>query len=148
MRKLREVIEYFNRSSQANTKLLKFQAGSDIEEYQNSWSKKLIQDVITRWWSTYQSIEHALYLQKAITGLLATNQVDCKELSSTEWSVLKEIETVLKPLAFFQRVLEGEAYVTGSLVPLAVNNIHCQLREPTRHIRWSKGAGKGPPQRL
>lgn len=119
MRKLREVIGYFNQSTQVNTKLLKFQAGSDIEEYQNSRPKKLIQDVVTRWWSTYQSIEHALYLQKAIKGLLET----------TEWSVLKEIETILKPLAFFQRVLEGEAYVTGSLVPLTVYNIHRQLKD-------------------
>ena len=43
--------------------------------------------------------------------------------------MLKEIETILKPLAFFQRVLEGEAYVTGSLVPLAVYNIHRQLKD-------------------
>jgi hypothetical protein len=48
MRKLQEVIGYFNQSTQANTKLLKFQAGSDIEEYQNSRPKKLIQDVVTR----------------------------------------------------------------------------------------------------
>lgn len=140
MRKLREVIGYFNRSTQANTKLLKFQAGSDIEEYQNSRPKKLIQDVVTRWWSTYQSIERALYLQKAIKGLLATNQVDCEELSSTEWSMLQEIETVLKPLAFFQRVLEGEAYVTGLLlVPLTVYNIRRQLNDIAKNQGTSDG---------
>lgn len=65
MKKLRDVIGYFNLSTQANTKLLKFQSSSDIEEYASSRPKKLIQDVVTRWWSKYASIERALHLQKA-----------------------------------------------------------------------------------
>ncbi|KAL3761407.1 hypothetical protein ACHAWU_007366 [Discostella pseudostelligera] len=112
-----------------NAKLLKFQSSSDIEEYANSRPKKLIQDVVTRWWSTYASIERALYLQKAIKGLIATSQVACEVLSNEEWKVLGEIESVLKPLAFFQSVLEGKSYVSGSLVPLAVFNIRRQLND-------------------
>jgi hypothetical protein len=129
MKKLRDVIGYFNQSTQANTKLLKFQSSSDIEEYASSRPKKLIQDVVTRWWSTYASIERALHLQKAIKGLIATSQVTCEVLSDKEWKALGEIESVLKPLAFFQRVLEGESYVSGSLVPLAVFNIRRQLND-------------------
>lgn len=129
MKKLRDVIGYFGQSTQANTKLLNFQSTSGIEEYSNSRPKKLIQDVVTRWWSTHASNERALHLQKAIKGLIATSQVTCEVLMEDEWRALGEIEAALRPLAFFQSVLEGESYVSGSLVPLAMFNIRRQLND-------------------
>lgn len=129
MRKLRSVIGYFERSTQASTKLLNFQDDSGIEEYSNSQPKKLIQDVVTRWWSTYSSIQRALYLDKAVMDLLATKQVECEALSPKQWNILEQIENVLQPLAFFQRLLEGDSYVTGSMVPSAVFHIRRLMNE-------------------
>lgn len=133
MQKLRSVIGYFDRSTQANTKLRNFQEKSDIEEYAKARPKKLIQDVITRWWSTYQAIERALFLKKAIMALVASNQVECEVLIDKEWEMLEQIVSVLGPLAFFQRVLEGESYVTGSMVPSAVFNIRRLMKAKSEH---------------
>ena len=41
-------------------------------------------------------------------------------LDATQWAVLAQIEVALKTMAFFERILEGENYVAGSLVPLAI----------------------------
>ena len=68
-------------------------------------------------------------MKKAIKGLLATKEVDCEELSNDEWDMLEQIIIVLEPFAFFQRVLEGESYVTGSMVPSAAFHIRRTLNE-------------------
>ena len=142
MKKLRAIIGHFDRSTQANLKLLRFQDKSDIDEYKNSQPKKLIQDVITRWWSTYAAIERALFLKKAIKGLITTKEVDCKDMSDKQWEMLEQIITVLEPFAFFQRVLEGESFVTGLMVPSAAYNIRRTLRDiiddPETHTGVSK----------
>jgi hypothetical protein len=123
MAKLRSIIRYFEKSTQATTKLLDFQRNSGINEYKDQRPKKLLQDVITRWWSTFRSLWRAWFLKKAILGLLAAEEVSCDSMSPDEWSILHQIEVFLETMARFQRVLEGEYYVTASLVPVAVFQI-------------------------
>ena len=124
MQKLRAIIGYFEKSTQATTKLLDFQRNSGIKEYKDQhMPKKLLQDVITRWWSTFRTLWRARFLKKAILGLLAAEEVSCESMTPNEWSILHQIEIVLETMAHFQRVLEGEYYVTASLVPVAVFQI-------------------------
>jgi hypothetical protein len=40
-----------------------------------------------------------------------------------EWRLCHQVEITLQTTAFWQRILEGEKYVTGSLVPLAIYTI-------------------------
>ncbi len=122
------MIGYFDRSTQANNKLIKFQTNCDIEDYKDQPPKKMIQDVVTRWWSTFAAIDRAIYLKKAINGLCATGEVDCEKLSDNDWESLEQQQSVLYPMAFFQRVLEGESYVTGSMVPSAAFHIWRMLK--------------------
>ena len=130
MRKIRSVIGYFEKSTQATKKLLDFQRNSHIPEYRDQpHPKKLFQDVITRWWSTFRSLRRARFLKKAIKGLLATEEVSCENLSPLEWGILHQIEIALETMAHFQRVLEGENYVTASLVPVAVYQIRKNYQE-------------------
>lgn len=56
MRKLRAMIGYFEHSTQATAKLLHAQASSDSPEYKNKKPRKLLQDVVTRWWSTFRAL--------------------------------------------------------------------------------------------
>lgn len=124
MLKIRSVIGYFEKSTQATKKLLDFQRNSRIPEYRDQpHPKKLLQDVITRWWSTFRSLRCARFLKKAIKGLLATEEISCENLTPLEWGILHQIEIALETMAHFQRVLEGENYVTASLVSVAVYQI-------------------------
>ena len=123
MAKLRSIIGYFEKSTQATTKLLDFQRNSGINEYKDQQPKKLLQDVITRWWSTFCSLWRARFLKKAILGLLAAEEVLCESMLPDEWPILHQIEIILETMARFQRVLEGESYVTASLVPVTVFQI-------------------------
>ncbi len=44
-------------------------------------------------------------------------------ITAQEWKIYYQIEITLKTMGFWQRVLEREKYVTGSLVPLAIYTI-------------------------
>jgi hypothetical protein len=45
------------------------------------------------------------------------------------WAILHQIEIALETMAQFQHVLEGEFYVTASLVPIAVYQIRKNYQE-------------------
>ncbi len=123
MTRLRSIIGYFEKSTQATTKLLDFQRNSGINKYKDQRPKKLLEDVITRWWSTFWSLWHAWFLKKAILGLLAAEEVSCESMLPEEWSILHQIEIVLETMAPFQCILEGKSYVTVSLVAVAAFQI-------------------------
>jgi len=93
MKKLRSIVGYFEKSTQATSKLLNFQSKSDVKEYKEQpRPKKLLQDVVTRWWSTYRMLRRARFLKKAIMGLLAAEEVSCDTMSASEWAILHQIE--------------------------------------------------------
>ncbi len=48
---------------------------------------------------------------------------DLVNLTPEEWRVCHQVEVTLQRMAFWQRILEGEKYVTGSLVPVAIFTI-------------------------
>ena len=123
MAKMQSVVGYFESSTQAMTKLLDFQRTSHLSIYKNQRPKKPLQDVVTRWWSTYRSITRLRFLKKAITSLLVVGEIECEHISKEEWLVLDQLQILLETMAHFQRILEGESYVTGSLVPVAVFQI-------------------------
>eukprot|EP00956_Cyclotella_meneghiniana_P041903 scaffold244197_cov36-Cyclotella_meneghiniana.AAC.1 len=119
-------------------KLLNFQKNSDLKEYKDQVPKKPLQDVVTRWWSTFRSIRRMRLLKKAVRSLMATGEISVTDLTDQEWLVLHQIEIVLEPMAEFQRILEGEQYVTVSLSILAVHQVRaaymgtiaCEHAEP------------------
>ena len=87
--------------------------------------KNILQDVKTRWWSTYRMLKRLRYLREAISHYVVDNQQDSDlvNLTPEEWRVCNQVEVTLQTMAFWQRILEGEKYVTGSLVPLAIFTI-------------------------
>ena len=63
-------------------KLLDFQKTTDIRMYKEQENlKKPLQDVETRWWSTYRSIRRLRFLKKAIKSLIAAEEITCHDLS-------------------------------------------------------------------
>jgi hypothetical protein len=54
-----------------------------------------------------------------------SHDTDLENLTLQEWKLYHQVEITLQIMAFWQRILEGEKYVTGSLVPVAIYTI-CQ----------------------
>jgi hypothetical protein len=104
MKKMRAMNGYFESSTQAMNKLLDFQSATEIEEYKGQAKpKKTIQDVVTRWWSTYRSMRRLRFLKKAIKSLIASELIKCDDLSNDEWMVLHQVELTLETMADYQR---------------------------------------------
>jgi hypothetical protein len=52
-----------------------------------------------------------------------------KQLSDSQWKTLELLQAMLKPLYDAQTQLEGEKYVTSSLVPFHIIRIRSQLQK-------------------
>ncbi len=123
MRKLRAMIGYFDHSTQATAKLLNAQATSDSPAFKDKKPCKLLQDVVTRWWSTFRELLRARVLSRVIQSLVVLGEIDCEVPTAEQWAILHQTELALETMAYFQEALEGEKYVTASLVPIAVFQI-------------------------
>ena len=79
---------------------------------------KTIQDVSTRWWSTYYAMcERFIVLRPALTRMLPSQGLSADaQLTDKEWTVIQLGVTALKPLMQAQKEMEAELYVTNSLV--------------------------------
>jgi hypothetical protein len=67
-------------------------------------------------------------------GLLAAEEVSYNIINANEWDILHQIEITLETMAHFQRVLEGELYVTASLVPISVYQIRKNYQEVIKSV--------------
>jgi len=65
-------------------KLLDVQRNAGNSKYTGKIAKVVIQDIRTRWWSTYQMIERLKYLAEALGSLIGARLVDCEGLSADD----------------------------------------------------------------
>jgi hypothetical protein len=58
--KARKIVEHFSKLTQQTAKLVNFQKESNLQTYSapGSCPKKLLQDAVTRWLSSYQILKH------------------------------------------------------------------------------------------
>jgi hypothetical protein len=92
------IVNFFNSSSQAMNKLLsKQEAGRAV---------KPIQDVVTRWWSTYSMVDHLLRLKMYLI-ILGDEGVLEGNLTEQQWKIITDLKTLLQPFMIAQRLLEG-----------------------------------------
>lgn len=90
----------------------------DLED-QRIPALKLIMEVATRWSSTLHMIERALVLRPHLDEvLLMANKKTHRDLMlfDNEWTILTECARLLRPFAEVVQMLEGQKYVTLSLV--------------------------------
>ena len=125
MKNARAIVQYFNKSTQATKKLMDQQRESSLVPKYFGKPLNILQDVKTRWWSTYHMLKMLRFLREAISHYVVDNphDSDVVNLTHQEWRLCHQVEITLQTMAFWQRVLEGEKYVTGSLVPLAIFTI-------------------------
>ena len=119
MIKARKIVEYFSKSTQQTAKLLEFQSTSNLAIYSGR-PKRLLQDCINRWWSTYRMLKRMKLCKPALPFLHAAGSIDCEMLKEEQWVILEQVEITLKKMAAWRCILEGNKYPTGSLVVSAI----------------------------
>jgi hypothetical protein len=119
----RKLVEHFNRSSVAHSALIRQQ------EQMNLKPLNLIQDVPTRWSSSFHMCERLVNLRLPVT-MVMTNQVIIEksirqklELSSEQRVVLETIRELLEPFAVLTKYLEAQSYVSVSAVQPLIKGI-------------------------
>lgn len=108
---MKTIVGHFKRSSTAKKKLFFFQksAGATIP-------KKILQDVPTRWNSTFYMLERFIELEDAIRSSVALLHANLPILRASDWNVLKQLHTILKPFEEATKQISGEKYMTASFV--------------------------------
>nr|CAH7754014.1 unnamed protein product [Callosobruchus chinensis] len=93
-----------------------------LAEYQKQMNQdvlplKLIQDVSTRWNSTYFMLERFTHLENAIKSTLSIlDNCAIPVLTPTGWKICKELSIVLGSFEKTTKTISGENYLTGSYV--------------------------------
>lgn len=109
--KIKTVVTHFKRICKASQKLSQFQNNAGI-----NIPKKLLQDIETRWNSTYYMLCQFVELQDAVQLLVALINKYLPVLTTDEWHICHELCQVLKSFEEVTWKLSGETYVTGSQI--------------------------------
>lgn len=120
--KCRDIVTFFKRSNLASYKLL------SIQEQMNQDKLKLLQDVKTRWNSTYIMLDRLEKVKVPLTAALSSLNSSPDNLTNEEWTVLHECVTVLKPIEQLTTIFSGQDYPTlSSIIPL-IRGVQASLR--------------------
>ncbi|GBN27249.1 hypothetical protein AVEN_192219-1 [Araneus ventricosus] len=87
-------------------------------------AKKLIQDVPTRWNSTFYLLERFVELESCIRTTVALLDADLPHLTAGEWKTLQLLCKALKPFEDATTMASGENYATASLIIIIVNGLN------------------------
>ena len=88
----------------------------------NTVQHKLIQDVSTRWNSTYYMVERLLQQRWPVTVTLSDPEVTPRgkhyfDLKPDQWVLLEEVVQGLQPFECAKVYLTGQDYATASCLP-------------------------------
>lgn len=90
----------------------------------------LINDVVTRWGSTFEMILRFLEQQQAICGVLAGDRSAWHLMpKDNDISVLEEVSQLLRPLHDFTDILASEKQVTLSSLKPVLEHINTEILE-------------------
>lgn len=98
----RHLVGYFSKSPLQEERLKEIQPEN----------KKVgvLEDVKTRWWSTFRMIERLIRLKPYLAVMVAAHGLPCN-LTEQQWKILEVVHDVLQPFMEVQKALEGHKYV-------------------------------------
>lgn len=112
--KVKNIVTWFKQSNIASNELRKA----------TQKETKLIQEVPTRWNSTYYMIERFLELRTIVNDIIIRHKNAPPMLTASELSILCSVLQVLRPIEAATKEVSGDKYCTSSkVIPL----IHCLL---------------------
>ncbi|XP_073954355.1 E3 SUMO-protein ligase ZBED1-like [Choristoneura fumiferana] len=110
--RVKNVVEYFKRSSHAQAKLL------DMQRQLGVPLLKLKQDVVTRWNSTYDMFRRIILVKSAVAATLAVLRPDLI-LHNSDWQIIEMAVPILKIFSDVTIEISAEKNVTLSkVIPL------------------------------
>lgn len=116
--KIKNIVAHFKRSTSATDMLLSYQLKNMTDSGE---PKRLVQQVPTRWNSTYYMLRRFTLLKEAVKHCMALIEKDWPEISVLDWETMAEICTVLQPFEEITSSISGDEYLTGSLVIVVTN---------------------------
>uniref|UniRef100_A0A3P9NJF9 HAT C-terminal dimerisation domain-containing protein n=1 Tax=Poecilia reticulata TaxID=8081 RepID=A0A3P9NJF9_POERE len=127
VRSARCLVEHFKKSELACTKL------KDKQQQMGTASHMLIQDVSTRWNSTFHMLCRLLEQRWPITAALSDPALTPQgkhylDLKPEQWNIIEEISKALQPFEEATVFLSGQDYVTLSALPQLVQSLKKSIR--------------------
>ncbi len=87
--------------------------------------RKLVNDVPTRWNSTFIMISRLLEVRAELSQVLL--ELGWNTLQNSEWKQLENLHSLLKPFAKYTALTSGEDYTTLSTVIPVLTELNCHL---------------------
>eukprot|EP00731_Ephydatia_muelleri_P008708 Em0004g1046a len=112
-------VAHFSHSALEEESLLAFQRR---RQGGNGTVLKLLQDVTTRWWSTFTMLESLMELKPTLQAMKLMEETSV-ELSPETWEIIRLGSIVLKPFKAVQLMMEGKKYIILSFVPVLVKGL-------------------------
>lgn len=112
LNKLKRIVRLFKTSTSALEKLLKAQT----RDNSTVTPKRLIQEVPTRWNSSFHMLGRCVELEQYLRATMAILRSDLPVVSNEEWQLFSDLTKILKPFDDVTKSMSGEKYMTGSLV--------------------------------
>ncbi|XP_037958832.1 zinc finger BED domain-containing protein 4-like [Teleopsis dalmanni] len=132
--KSKNIAEYFNRSTLANTKL---QAQQKLSL--NSTVLKLKNDCPTRWNSTCYMFDRIIKITEAISATIGILRIPLEALTENDCCIIKEILNILKPFEQITTEMSSENNVTLSKVINFVRGLNAVLTKLSKEITSIEG---------
>jgi len=110
--KCRKIVGYFSHSSLACSKL------KNIQENLKLPIHKLIQDVTTRWNSTFYMLSRLHEQRQAVTAYAA--EKDIPSLTAMQWNMVENVIRVLQPFEEITKIASSDCETIGYVIPAIV----------------------------
>ena len=108
----RRLVGHFKHSSQASQRL------ADIQRELQTDVLRPVQDVSTRWNSTYLTIDRLLKIKRSVSVLCSeTDGMSDKTLTPNMWSILENVKNMLEPLEKLTRDLSSYDASLSAVIP-------------------------------
>ncbi|XP_052754547.1 E3 SUMO-protein ligase ZBED1-like [Galleria mellonella] len=112
LEKVKKIVRHYKKSTTALESILKAQ----IEDQPDCMPKRFLQEVPTRWKSTYHMVQRFVDLEKYIKVTMTDQKSDLPAVTNIEWNLLTEVSKILQPFDQATETISNEKYMPGSLV--------------------------------
>jgi len=117
--KVKAIVAHFHRSTVAAEKLRSLQQQMQPDNFH----LRLINDVVTRWNSTFEMFNRICQLREPLQAAIALLNNPVETLTDIEWTVLREVSRILKPFQVVTTEMSGDKYVTVSKVIMLAHGL-------------------------